>query len=64
MTDIEAEANQFAMELLMPRDWLLRDLKAMGGVDMADDAEIAKLARKYLVATSLMAIRIGQLIAA
>jgi Zn-dependent peptidase ImmA (M78 family) len=30
MTDIEAEANAFAMELLMPTQFLLDDLKKMG----------------------------------
>lgn len=62
MTDIEAEANAFAMELLMPSEFLLRDLKQMGGIDLADDEQVAKLAKKYRVAVSLMAIRIGQLL--
>lgn len=62
MTDIEAEANAFAMELLMPTEFLLRDLKQMGGIDLADDAQITRLAKKYRVAVSLMAIRIGQLV--
>jgi Zn-dependent peptidase ImmA (M78 family) len=58
----EAEANAFAMELLMPTDFLLRDLKQMGGIDLADDVQVGKLAKKYRVAVSLMAIRIGQLL--
>lgn len=62
MGDIEAEANIFAMELLMPTDFLLRDLKQIGGIDLADDVQITKLAKKYRVAVSLMAIRIGQLL--
>lgn len=62
MTDIEHEANVFAMELLMPTKFLLKDLKAMGGIDVADDAGIAKLAKKYRVSQALMAIRIGQLV--
>lgn len=62
MTDIEAEANAFAMELLMPTQFLLADLKQMDGVDLADDVQVAKLAKKYRVAVSLMAIRIGQLL--
>jgi Zn-dependent peptidase ImmA (M78 family) len=61
--DIEHEANIFAMELLMPTDFLLRDLKALGGIDIADDADVAKLAKKYRVSQGLMAIRIGQLVA-
>lgn len=62
MNDIEHEANIFAMELLMPTDFLLKDLKAMGGVDVSDDGDIAKLAKKYRVSQALMAIRIGQLV--
>lgn len=62
MTDIEHEANIFAMELLMPTDFLLRDLKAMGGIDVADDLGLTKLARKYRVSQALMALRIGQLL--
>jgi Zn-dependent peptidase ImmA (M78 family) len=64
MTDIEHEANIFAMELLMPREFLLKDLKAMGGIDVSDDDDVAKLAKKYRVSQDLMAIRIGQLIEA
>jgi Zn-dependent peptidase ImmA (M78 family) len=62
MKDIDAEANAFAMELLMPTKFLLADLKAMGGVDITDDVQIGRLAKKYRVAVSLMAIRIGQLL--
>ena len=62
MTDIEAEANAFAMELLMPTEFLRRDLKQMGGIDLADDRQVEKLAKKYRVSVSLMAIRIGQLL--
>lgn len=46
----------------MPTEFLLRDLKQMGGLDLADDEQITKLAKKYRVAVSLMAIRIGQLV--
>jgi Zn-dependent peptidase ImmA (M78 family) len=57
--DIEHEANIFAMELLMPTDFLLKDLKAMGGIDVSDDDGVAKLAKKYHVSQALMALRIG-----
>lgn len=46
----------------MPTEFLLRDIKAMGGIDITDDDQIDKLARKYRVGTSLMAIRLGQLL--
>lgn len=55
---MEAEANLFAIELLMPADWVRRDAK---GIDLLDDAAVAKLAKRYGVTSSLMAARIGQL---
>ena len=55
---VDHEANDFALELLMPSDWLLRDAK---GLDLADDAGVLKLARKYRVPVSTLAYRIGQL---
>jgi len=60
--DIEQEANLFAIELLMPTAFLKRDLKAMGGIDFSDDRQIDKLAKRYRVSTSMMAIRLGQLL--
>lgn len=59
---MEAEANAFAMELLMPEEWLRRDIAEMGGVDVEDDAKVQRLAKRYKVSNSIMAIRIGQLI--
>jgi Zn-dependent peptidase ImmA (M78 family) len=59
---MEREANEFAMDLLMPTDLMLADLAALGGVDIEDSPAIAKLARKYRVSEQVMTIRIGQLI--
>lgn len=58
---MEAEANAFAMELLMPREWLLADIKKLGGVDIEDEKAMARLAKKYGVSLTVMALRIGQL---
>lgn len=60
MTDyaaMEAEANAFAMELLMPFDWIKRDAV---GIDLTDEVAVAKLAKKYRVPTVTMAVRIGE----
>jgi Zn-dependent peptidase ImmA (M78 family) len=57
----EAEASHFAMCLLMPADWLRADIRLMGGVDIEDGRDIDKLARKYRVSPTLMAVRIGWL---
>lgn len=54
----ELEANLFAMELLMPESLLSKDAE---GLDLTDMRQIAKLAKKYAVEESLMAIRLGQL---
>ncbi len=62
MADVEEmEANYFATELLMPRKWLIEDIRAMGGVDLTKDREVAQLARKYGVSISMMAVRLMQL---
>ena len=57
---VEAEANAFAFELLMPEAWLKRDI-GPDGIDIEDDKRIAKLAQKYRVSVSVMTLRIGQL---
>lgn len=55
---LDADANTFAIELLMPEEWVRRDA---AGVDLADDRAVAKLAAQYHVPVALMAFRIGQL---
>jgi Zn-dependent peptidase ImmA (M78 family) len=52
----DAEANAFAMELLMPFDWIVRDTE---GLDLCDDHKVAKIAKKYAVPHSVMAARIA-----
>ena len=58
MERMEAEANAFALELLMPEPWIRRDA---AGVDLADDKAVEKLARLYKVPVAIMAFRIGQI---
>lgn len=53
----DMEANAFAMELLMPFDWIVRDA---ADLCLTDDAGIAKLAKRYRVPTSVMAVRVGE----
>lgn len=55
---MDAEATAFALELLMPEEWIKRDT---AGVDLFDDAKIAKIAKRYKVPPALMAFRLGQL---
>jgi len=58
MAVIEEEANEFAMELLMPSEWLARDA---GDLDLTDDIAVATLAKKYQVPAATLAFRVGEL---
>ncbi len=63
MNNMDKEANQFAMELLMPRDWLLADVEKMRGIDIeGDDKKVMQLAKRYKVSVQAMTIRLGQLL--
>lgn len=55
---MHAEANAFAMELLMPEAWLRKDAAVM---DICDDKAVERLAKKYRVSASVMAYRLGEL---
>lgn len=55
---MDEEANAFAMELLMPEEWVRRDAK---GIDLLDTLAVEKLAKMYQVSVPLMSFRIGQL---
>ena len=57
----EMEANRFAAELLMPRNFLEADLEALGPIYADDERAIASLARKYRVSPQAMAIRLSTL---
>lgn len=58
---MEVEANIFAMELLMPKDWLLAEVAKMGGVDVEDERKVKALAKKFRVSEPVMILRLGQL---
>lgn len=58
----EREANVFAMELLMPRDWILRDVETyreQAGNDSERLVEI--LAKRYEVSAFVMTMRLTSL---
>lgn len=57
----EREANQFAMALLMPENLIRKELKRLGGIDLADPRATKELARKFQVSETLLAIRLGQI---
>jgi Zn-dependent peptidase ImmA (M78 family) len=58
---LDAEANAFAMELLMPEEWLRADMAKIGGIDIDDDKTIKKLAHRYRVSPNVMLVRLAQL---
>lgn len=60
-SEMDQEANAFACALLMPRDWLLADIEAMGGIDCDDNAAVSRLAKKYRVTSAQMILRIGEI---
>jgi Zn-dependent peptidase ImmA (M78 family) len=57
----EAEATHFAMCLLMPEDQVKAAVRAMGGIDIAGDDDMRKLAATFKVSLTLMAMRIAQI---
>lgn len=57
----EREANMFAAELLMPIDFIIRDLKDKNLVDMEDDGLLHEMANRYKVSQQAMAIRLSNL---
>jgi len=57
--DHEIEANQFAAELLMPKEFIERDIEPFIGADTV--LVIQKLAHKYKVSTEAMSIRLSAL---
>lgn len=59
---MDAEANQFAMELLMPEFMVRTQVEKIGGtIDFADDKDISKLARLFEVDIALMTLRLTQI---
>jgi Zn-dependent peptidase ImmA (M78 family) len=57
----DAEANLFAMELLMPEQFVRKEVSKIKGFDILEDNHMKQLANKFKVPTSIMAIRFGQI---
>lgn len=56
----EIEANEFAMCLLMPENFLRRDI-GDAPLDLIDDKRIKELAKRYQVSPQLMTLRLCKL---
>lgn len=60
---VESEANQFAMELLMPEHLVVAYLKSHGGIDLSGDGtDVKNMAKAFSVGPITMGIRIGKLL--
>lgn len=59
--DAEREANLFAASLLMPKEFLEKDLAKEDYVDILDDSFLRSLARKYGVSTQALVNRLKNL---
>jgi Zn-dependent peptidase ImmA (M78 family) len=59
----EREANYFAMELLMPEEFLRKDVTDMypNGLDLESTDAVKRLAEKYEVSEQIMTIRLTEL---
>jgi Zn-dependent peptidase ImmA (M78 family) len=61
-TDIqEIEANAFAAELLMPEEFILRDIEELNKNPLADHQLLCRMADRYDVSEPAMAIRLSNL---
>lgn len=61
MKDEEAEANYFAMCLLMPEDFVRAEIRKLRSFDLNNEKQMAELARKFQVSVAHIALRLGQL---
>ncbi len=57
----EIEANGFAAELLMPEEFLRKDLSASAFTDLNDERRMQQLAKKYQVSVQAMTNRLVSL---
>jgi Zn-dependent peptidase ImmA (M78 family) len=59
---LDYEATVFAIELLMPFDWIAKDLEGCA-IDVEGSPKIKELAKKYQVSEQLMTIRVFDVLA-
>lgn len=59
--DIEAEANAFALCLLIPKELLEREIDKLGGLDLGSDKDMESLCKTFGVSTTAMAVRMNML---
>jgi Zn-dependent peptidase ImmA (M78 family) len=57
----EIEANLFAAEVLMPREFVAQDLGALSSVDILDERAVSELAKRYSVSSQAFILRLVNL---
>jgi Zn-dependent peptidase ImmA (M78 family) len=57
----EIEANLFAAEILLPREMLHEDMQTLKSVDVLDDDELIRFARRYNVSVQALVLRLTRL---
>ncbi len=57
----ETEANLFAAELLMPKEWVLQHFAQRRDPQVVEDAELRELAKRFGVSQQAMTIRLANL---
>lgn len=57
---LEREANAFAASILMPRKFVLSEVRS-GEYDLNNDSHVSKLAKKFNVSSVAMSIRLSRL---
>jgi Zn-dependent peptidase ImmA (M78 family) len=58
---IEREANLFAAELLMPTDFIQKDMLKLGNIDLLHDVKLETLANNYGVSLQALSFRLNNL---
>jgi Zn-dependent peptidase ImmA (M78 family) len=58
---IEREANQFAAQLLMPAEFIQKDMLKLGRIDLLHDDKLGKLADDYGVSLQALMYRLNNL---
>ena len=58
---IEREANQFAAQLLMPTEFIQKDMLKLGRIDLLHDVKLEKLASDYGVSLQALMYRLNNL---
>ena len=57
----EAEANYFAMHLLMPSDLLRKEIRNIKSFDMNNERHMADLAKRFQVSQAILGYRLAML---